>query len=217
MQTETLKEYFVIHGDKVKEITESKGKCDFCGRNYKSINVVESDTDHGTFRACEICMSIVLYERIKAYRTIYLKSKLSQQDIVKKTAEHYFHNGSVPSPNQLDSHAKLLDMSSPNLKQWRCYNGKVNKRVLKKGIVAFVNPEFILDKVLVRNFCAVTKPNKTYWDDISKLKKYEIREKIESYMKGIFIDGKERSIIKESKENLERKVKHAERMVKLGV
>jgi hypothetical protein len=144
----------------------SNGNCEYCGT--KNISLVK--------KLCDLCLSIMVYDRDNAYKTIYLKSELSQKIVIQKTVSYYKKYGTIPSPHQLDPNVQRLDISSVQLK-YLMFNNKLNKDIVdKNGIVAFFNIEFCLKNIIPLNVFLKQKIllNKTYWSDIEKLNIFKI-------------------------------------------
>ena len=146
------------------------GKCQYC--ETTNISLVKN--------LCDLCLSIMVYDRDNTYRTIYLKSELSQKMVIQKTILYYKKYGTIPSPHQLDPNVQRLDISSLQLK-YLMFNNKLNKDIIdKNGIVAFFNIEYCLKNIIPLNVFLKQKIllNKTYWSDIQKLNIFEISKLI---------------------------------------
>lgn len=176
----------------VSDIVETVGhkcKCDLCKTDTeKTLRVITNEND--MYELCHLCRSIVVFNKSEAYRTIYIKSKIPQDEVIRETIKYYLETGSIPPPAKIDKHAKRLNVSSPLLKMLMCKNNKIKKKMEKKGIVSFINPEYNLEKIFVRNIFSQLSDSSSggekindYWTSIAKMKIYDIEKSVDIKVK----------------------------------
>lgn len=203
--------YPIIKFDDTVTISNTgKGKCKYCETGGLSLLKISTSKKKGNIISCDMCKSIILYNRSQMYRTILMKSELTQKEVVQATVKYYKKNGCIPSPNTLDPNSKRLNMSSLQLKFMMWKDPTVKKFVEKKGIVSFFNVEYNLKTIVPRNsFLAhMTKTNDTYWDDVEEMKFYKISNSpILDAIQNDLHDKKVIKIIKASQKSLVNKLK----------
>lgn len=178
--------YPIIKEADVDIVNSKENFCEFCGLKNTTIYDVEyyENNQEKCIALCEICRSIVVYDKCKQYRTIFIKSKLSQRDVITGTLKHYKKNGSIPSPVTLDPDSKRVDVSSHYLKLLASNEQKIYSYLAKIGVVSFINPEFKLIGIVPRNMSLGKRPNKTYWDDIEKMEIFKIKKDFDKLCDG---------------------------------
>ena len=188
-----------------------KNKCEYCGMNVSNLIVIQNPV---CTTACELCATVIFYDRNNMYRTILLQSNLSQKDVIVLTVNYYKKHGTIPLPCQLDPNVTRLDMSVVQLKFLMC-DEKVKKFVDSKNIVSFFNIDYSLETVIPRNAFLPISNNgtnilnsNTYWKEIEKLDIYKISETV--FMKEILNKNHNNKnindIIEISKKNLIKKI-----------
>lgn len=168
--------YLLLNNHDVQTIDVSKEKvCCFCEKTFLKIFTVNTGEDK--YNACELCKSIILYDKKETYKIILLISNKSQKSIVLDTINYFNNNGCIPSPHNIDENVKGIDMSSQNLRQIMSSDSKIFNKMQDKGIRAFITPDVNLDKIIVRNmFSKKLSSNNTFWDDVIKLKTKDVND-----------------------------------------
>ena len=206
-------EYPILLEDAVDIERSEERECELCEFKNGTIYDIEyyKDNEEKVIAVCELCQSTIIYDKCKMYRTIFLKSDLSQKQIIQHPTKYYKQTGYKPSPPVLDPNVKKLTVSSPTLKMLACKDEKI----IRDNIVQFFNPEYVLTKLIKRNVFAIASKkthgfdvNKKYWDDVTKLDTYDIPPLDTKNLDSEKINA----LITEAKNNLCIKVKLAQKL-----
>ena len=199
-----------------------KSNCQYCNMSscnmlklsFTNTNTNNKNENENEYIICDLCSTIILYDRSNMYRTMFFQSKLSQKEVVQLTANYYKKHGKIPLPTQLDPTAKRLDISGVQLKFLMLNDEKIKLFVEKKEIVSFFNIEYSLHTIIPRNSFLHSqsqslnneKNNTPYWDNIQKMDIYKISD--EPIIKNIS-SKKSDNVIDLSKKSLLNKISQA--------
>ena len=197
-----------------------KSNCQYCHMsscNLSKLSFTNTNTNinnENEYIVCDLCSTVILYDRSNMYRTMFFQSTLSQKEVVQLTANYYKKHGNIPLPTQLDPTAKRLDISGVQLKFLMLNDEKIKLFVEKKEIVSFFNIEYSLHTIIPRNSFLHSqsqslnneKNNTPYWDNIQKMDIYKISD--EPIIKNIS-SKKSDNVIDLSKKSLLNKISQA--------
>jgi hypothetical protein len=127
---------------------------------------------------CDLCTTINTDNKNLRYRTIFIKSNLTQKEVIQNTITYYKKYGSIPSPNELDPNAKRINFSSCNLKYLIFTDMKIKNLINKKKIVMFMTIDYTLNNIIPFNVFMKNTKNTSYWKDVEKMPIYNINKYI---------------------------------------
>lgn len=207
-----------------------KSNCQYCHMsscNLSKLSFTNTNTNtnnENEYIVCDLCSTVILYDRSNMYRTMFFQSKLSQKEVVQLTADYYKKHGKIPLPTQLDPTAKRLDISGVQLKFLMLNDEKIKSFVEKKEIVSFFNIEYSLHTVIPRNSFlqshsqnneySILKNNVQYWNNIQKMDIYKISD--EPIIRNVS-SKKSDNVIDLSKKSLSNKISQANKNYKKDV
>lgn len=167
--------YLSLTKSDIQSVTNSKEKhCCLCDCQYQQTWNIITKTNL-KYNACELCKSVILYDKKDIYKIVLLVSSMSQKDIIIETIKYFNTNGCTPSPIKIDKHVKGINVSSQYLRYLMTCSEKTYKTSQKEGVRIFITPELNLNKIIIRNmFAKKSTMNHTFWNDVRDLDVEEI-------------------------------------------
>lgn len=156
--------------------------CDLCKEQYKKIFSLLT-RDNRVYNMCGLCKIAYVYSKSDSYKCILMMSKMSQNEIIKRTVGVFNSCGHIASPREIDPKAKRLNISTQNTRCLMSMDEDVAKRLKKKNIKVFFTPDINLSSMIVRNiFSAKATYNNNFWDDLHSYPKFNLSSKFRQIM-----------------------------------
>jgi len=174
-------------------VPSSKSTCDNCALNKGKFFTVK--TNNNRFCACELCKSVLIYDKLRIGEFVMGKSNLSQEEIFKRTFDYYNKHSNIPTLPKLDTDIKFI--SENHAMTIDTYFSSEEFRSENDDLKLFITPKFNIKRFFPTNIFVQRKPTKAKanaLDFLDKTTSDDHKSHTEKY-----VDKNEINIIKKSK------------------